>query len=323
MATSGSDNYSQNRNQILYTAFELLGIYGIGRTISAEDLSLANNLLNMMIKRWEGYGYCLWAKQEGVLFITPNTAEYSLGNASTDAYATKVDDLVLTRLNGAAAISSTSLTIDTTIGMTAADYIGVVLADKTIHWTTIATILTPTTLTITTGLASAALDNTLVYTFTNKLTKPLRIIGMSRWRTGFDAGSTSTQVDIPVASVSYDDYQNLPAKSNGSVTPNQFHYNPKLNNGTLFLFPRPTDGNGRLHFTYERRLEDMDNSTDDFDFPSEWLEPIAYQLAIRLGSPFGKTERAQALAPLASDFLERMLTWDQEIDDIQILPDRY
>ncbi len=319
MATSGSDNYSATRTEVINLAFQLIGVYGIGRTASAEDYTLASSLLNLMLKRWQSYGYHLWAKQEGVLFIAPNTASYLLGNAATDAKATLLSDLVLTQLNGAAATSATSLTVDSTTNMAISDYIGVVLSDKTIHWTTIATIPTSTSLTLTIGLTSAALDNALVYTFTSKLTKPLRIIGMARWRTGVDSGSTSTERDLPLMSMSYDDYQNMPVKTTGS-TPNQFHYNPKLNNGTMFLFPRPTDGAGRVHFTYERRIEDMDNGTDEFDLPSEWLEPVAYQLAVRLGPAFGKLEKAAALLPVASDMLENALKFDTEMDEIYFTP---
>ena len=319
MATSGSQNFSQNRDAIINDAYQLLGVYGIGRTISSEDVTVASNALNRMVKAWATKGLHLWAKEEGVLFITPNTASYTLGNASGDAHATKLDDLVLTQLNGALAASATSVTVDDTTGMTASDNIGIVLADKTIHWTTIVSVDSSTTLTLTTGVPGAANDDALVYTYTDKIYKPLRILDARR-RTGVDSGATSTEFDLPLTEVSYQDYFELPTKAVNSI-PNQFHYNPKLTSGKIYLYPRPSDGAERIHFSYERVLEDLDSASDDFDFPAEWLEPIVWQLAVRLGPMCGRTQKAQQLLPIAGQMLDNLLDWDAEVSEWSIMPD--
>lgn len=319
MATSGSQNFSQNRDAIINDAYQILGIYGIGRTISAEDTTVASNALNRMIKSWATKGLHLWAKEEGVLFITPNEAEYTLGNAAGDAHATKVSDLVLTQLNGAHAASATSITVDDTTGMAGSDNIGIVTTDKTIHWTTISSVDSSTTLTIASGLDSAASDDGLVYTYTNKIYKPLRILDARR-RTGIDSGATSTEFDLPLTEVSYQDYFELPQKTINSI-PNQFHYNPKLTSGKLYLFPRPSDGAERIHISYERVIEDMDSASDDFDFPSEWLEPLTWQLAVRLGPMFGRTQKMEQILPIASAMLDNLLDWNAEVSDIQLSPD--
>ncbi len=121
--------------------------------------------------------------------------------------------------------------------------------------------------------------------------------------------------------ISYEDYHNLPAKTSNSI-PNQFHYNPKNTSGKLYLFPRPNDGADRIMISYERLIEDLDTVSDDFDLPSEWLEPMTYQLALRLGSSFGKGQKAlQEIAPLASAMLDDLLAWDSEFTEISIMPD--
>lgn len=323
MSTSGSDSYTQNRNQIILTAYQLMGIYGIGKTVSNEDVNLANTLLNMMIKKWQAQGYHLWTKQEGVLFLNPNQGEYLLGNGTTDAMATTKDNLIFSRLSSNASSGTTNIAVTSSTGMSINDNIGVVLSDKTIFWTTIASIPTSTSITLNLGLSGAALANSFIYTFTNKLTKPLRIIGMARYRTGYDNNTaTSSQIDIPVTGISYGDYQNIPDKTSSGRC-YQFHYNPKITDGKIFLFPRPSDGADRLHFTYERRIEDLLNSDDDIDFPDEWVEPITYQLAIRLGAPFGKIDRAEKLLPIAGSMLDDALAWDGEITDMEFRMDRY
>jgi hypothetical protein len=74
-------------------------------------------------------------------------------------------------------------------------------------------------------------------------------------------------------------------------------------------------------FTYERVVEDLTNTSDNFDFPPEWLEALTYQLAVRLCRPFGKPAALKELFPLASLMLQKLLDWDSEICCIQMSPD--
>jgi len=320
MATSGSVDYNDTRTEIIEDAYQLIGVYGRGRTVSSEDMALGVRMFNRMIKSWQSQGLHLWAKQEGVLFITDNTGEYTLSSGSSDAYATTWDDAVITELNGAAAASASSLTVDSTTGMAASDNIGVVLDDDTIHWTTIVSVDSSTTLTITSGLASAAADNNNVYTFTTRLNKPLRITSCRRV-SGIDSGATTTQTEIPLVRLSNQEYFELPSKTNNGLT-NHFYYRPNRDDGTLFLWPRPDDPENYIRFTYERLLEDMDATTDNVDFPQEWLECIVYQLAVRLAVPFGREQKATALlAPIAAELLEGLKNWDSEVESVYMMPD--
>jgi len=319
MATSGSQNYKQTRNQVMLDALQLIGVYGIGRTASAEDMELAQNTLNKMIKAWGAKGLHLWTKKEGVVFLTPYTASYKLGSASGDAHATNEDDLVVTQLNGAHVSGATTLTLDSTTNMAVSDYIGIVTTDKTVHWTTISTIPSSTSVTIASGLDSAASDNGIVYAYTTKLYKPLRILD-ARMRSGIDSGATSTEVDSILSASSYQEYhQFLNKTTNGS--PTLYSYEPKNLNGTFSLYPRPTDGAERVMISYERTMEDMDEASNDFDFPSEWLEPLTWQLAVRLAPMFGKSQKLTTILPLASTMLENLLDWNTEITTITMSPE--
>ena len=318
MATSGNDNFNQTRNEIIYDALSLIGVYGIGRTVSSEDMSFCNNMLNKMIKAWQAKGLHLWAKEEGMLFIADNTASYTLSNASTSARATLRTDAVMTQLNGDAASGATSLTVDSTANMATSDIIGIVQTDDVVHWTTISTIPSSTTLTIASGLAGAAADNNNVYTFTTRINKPLRILSMRRVK-GIDSGSTSTQSAIPMLALSHEEYFDLPNKTMNSDNPTHFYYNPDLTSGLLYLWPRPADPNVYFEFTYERTLEDFDASTDNADLPTEWLEVLTYQLAVRIAPAFGKDEKSMALLiPMASSMLEDILNWDSEVTSIKL-----
>src|SRR3990167_3017319 len=114
MATSGSVNFNQTRNDIITDALGLIGVYGVGRTISSEDMTYCSNALNKMIKAWQGKGIHLWSKEEGVLFPAAYTAEYILSSDATSARACLASDAVITQLNGAHASGATSLTVDST-----------------------------------------------------------------------------------------------------------------------------------------------------------------------------------------------------------------
>lgn len=320
MSTSGSTNFIQTRTEIINDAFQLLGVYGIGRTISSEDMAFAVSMLNKMVKAWGTKGLHLWDKTEAVLYLTKNVAEYTLSDASTSAYVTNISEQIITQLNGAVAASVTALTVDSTTGMTVGDHIGVVLSDKSLHWTTIATIPTSTSLTLTTGVLTAASDNTLIYTFTNRSAKPLRVLSARRV-SGIDTGASSTLIELPMTSIAYEEYFDLPIKTSSGL-PNQFHYNPQLLAGKMYIWPRPSDCSDRIHFTYERILDDLDAASDNFDFPQEWLECLTYQLAVRLGPAFGKDQRTgQILAPMASNLLGDLMDWDSEITSVSLMPD--
>jgi hypothetical protein len=321
MTTSGSINYTQTRDQLILDAYQHLGVYGVlGLTITDAHKQFAINQLNKMIKAWETQGLHLWCKEEAVLFLQPNQAEYVISNDTTSDYCAALGDSVITATATAAAISATSLSLLTTVGMTVGDYIGVVLADNTVFWTTIATIPTTTTLTLTLGLTQSAVSGSLVYTFTTKINKPLRILSARRVR-GYDNGSTGTITEVLMSDMSYQDYQNMTSKYISGV-PNQFTYNPRLTTGNLFLWQRPNDGNDRIHFTYERILEDMDNISDNFDLPSEWLEALTWQLALRLGPAFGRGSKAlNEIAPIAQAALENLKNWDNEITYVNMYPD--
>lgn len=322
MATSGSSNFSQTRDQIILMAFQHLGVYGLGRTVSAEDMAFAVSLLNALIKSWSTQGLHLWCKSEGVLYLDKYQAKYTLGNLTSHAYATLASDEIITQLNGALAINATSVTVDSTSGMTVGDYIGIVLTDKDIHWTTIATIPTSTTLTLTTGVVSAAADNNIVYTFTNRVYKPLRVLS-ARSVTGVDSGATSTRTEVQMNSIAYQTYFDFPVKTSNGNRPIQFHYNPKNTDGAMYVWPRPNDCSCRIEFTFERLIEDVDNASDDFDLPSEWLLPLQWNLAVLLGPAFGKDQKiTTTIGPMAVSMLEALKNWDSEIDSVTFVPDR-
>lgn len=317
MSTSGSTNFTQTMYDVILDAYTNIGVYGIGRTISGEDFQFAKNTLNKMVKAWGSQGLHLWTREENTLFLTKDQASYTLGSTANACLAS---DAIITRLNGALAASATAVTVDSTTGMTVGDYIGIVLTSTAVHYTTIATIPTSTTLTLTSGITTAASNNAEVYSFTTKINKPLRILGCRRAQ-GIDDGATTSLTEVEMAEIAYQDYMNLPSKTNSGI-PNQYAYLPGNDVGTLYIWQRPSSGIYRLNFTSERAIQDLDAVGDNFDFPVEWLEPLTWQLSLRLGPAFGKDAKIlNSIAPIAQAMLQNLLDWDSEITSVSFQPD--
>lgn len=318
MSVSGTVTFTQSRDQLIQDAYQLIGWYGLGRQLSAEDVTFASNMLNKMLKAWEGRSLHLWTKAEAVLYPTQYTGSYAI--TESDVYCTDATTQVVTQTSATAAAGASLLTVSSTTGMSAGMYIGVQLSTGALQWSTISVVNSSTTVTMVATLTSSVNSLAMVYSFATMLPKPLRIIN-ARLVRGFDNGSTSTLYEIPLKLISYDEYFSLPVKTVNGV-PNQLHYNPQVSTGMMYLWPRPTVYDQRIHFSYERAIDDMTLSSDNFDVPQEWLECITYQLAIRLGPACGKFQRTQELIPAAQSMLHNLLEWDTENTSVFLSPNR-
>lgn len=318
MALSNSTNYTQTAQDIIRMAFFHIGKYGNGRTIASDDYFIASNLLNAMIKEWQGMGLHLWAKQEGLLFVTPYQAEYDLGSYT---YFTKTEDAVVNQLSTALVAGDTAVNVVTTSGIAVNDKIGIVLDIGSTFWTTVQSITDSTNLVLNSAVTSAAALSNFVYSFTTTADKPLRI-SSARLIQGFDQDANGTsQVELPMSALAYQDYWNMSAVTLSGQIPNQFHYNPQVSTGTLYLWPKPSTSAVRVQISYERLLEDMDSLNNTFDFPAEWFSALQYQLAVRLAPGYGKEEKLTALMPIASNLLQNIKDWDIETTSIRFMPD--
>lgn len=84
------------------------------------------------------------------------------------------------------------------------------------------------------------------------------------------------------------DFNRLPPNSFG--TPVNYNYQPKINTGTLMIWPTPdasTPANTRMVVTYQRPFEVFDTAVNDMDFPQEWGNALIYHLALSLADEYG------------------------------------
>lgn len=312
MATSGSVDLSTNRDDVIEFALEKAGIINIGATPTSAQYTSAARELNFMVKHWQVNGLQLWAKKRAYMFLADDTSEYQLGGASGADHAT--NSYVQTALSADAAASATTITVDSITGISASDNIGIVLDDGTLHWDTVNGAPSGSTVTLTTGLASAASDDAVVFAYTNNITKPLRLLSVFRR----NSDKKDTYIDV----VSTDEYSELSDKFTDGVV-NQVAFNPERTYSTLYVWPQTDDVSDIIGFWYHRPFEDFDASSDEPDFPQEWFLTIGYALAAHLGLTYSIPGSKQSkLNQLAEYYKMEVEDWDQEDASVYFEPNR-
>lgn len=137
--------------------------------------------------------------------------------------------------------------------------------------------------------------------------RPLRI-PMARLR----YVNTSPPLEVPLIQLSRQEYDLLGTKTQQG-TPNSYYYDPQLTNGVLSLYLTPDTNPNIVIVTCQRPIADVLNSTDTFDFPDEWQNPLKFGLAVELLTEYFVPENvARRLEQRAQMYLENMLNWDQE-----------
>lgn len=83
MATSGSADYSIDRDTLIKEAMQLVG--GLGEGVSPNSTQIADysRTLNLMLKAWQAYGLQLWTIETADINLAASTSSYTLGPAGT------------------------------------------------------------------------------------------------------------------------------------------------------------------------------------------------------------------------------------------------
>jgi hypothetical protein len=297
MAVSGSKNFTVTRTDIINAAMRKAGSYDAGDTPSAEESADAVLALNLMVKEWSVLGIDVPWRETVTLFLQPDTQSYTIGPSGSHATKTYRE----TTLSAAAVLGATTLSLTSTAGLTAADYIGIKLDDGTIHWTTI---VVAATTSITTGLASAAASGNAVYSYTTKSNRPQKVVYAYRR----DGSGHDTPVDL-IGDIAY---RGLSKK--GAAGPvNQAFYQPTLTNGTLFVWPANSGGPDKLILICQPLVDDFDSSSNNPEFPIEWANAIVWNLASELAPEYGMPlKERMLLRSEAATKLNALLDYDVE-----------
>ena len=304
MTTSGTTAYDRTGAQIIDQALRLIQVLGEDDTITSNQTANGLVALNLMVKS-DQKRLGLWRFRQAKLFLVDGTAEYSLSGAK----AADISEISETTLDANEAASQTVLSVTSTsqgASFANSDVIGIVLDDDTIHWTTISSFVADDTVTVATGLASAASSGNKVFAYTTAAPRPMKIISARR---------ENISNEIPMFKLSREEYFDLPNK--GSLgTPVQFYYDPQRATGKIYLWPTPDTVDDEINYDYLDELEIFSASSDTSDFPSEWMEYLVYGLAIRLAPTHGAQVSNEVLV-VYTDVIKELELWDTE--DVSII----
>jgi hypothetical protein len=105
------------------------------------------------------------------------------------------------------------------------------------------------------------------------------------------------------------------------ATPTEYYYKRGLTSGTLSFNYKPSDTTEDFIITYVRPLQDIDNVTDDVEFPQEWFRALKFNLAIEMALEYQRPI-SPVLMKLATDSLDLVQSFDTQDASIFISPDR-
>ena len=298
MATSGSVDWGYTGTQLIEAALRKCGILGEGETATTNQTTEGLAALNPIIKEFQASGMPLWAIVEVAVFPINDTNQVTLGASGGHAATSWAH----TQLATAAASAATSLSVDSITGIATSANIGVELDSGNMHWTTVSGAPSGTTVTLASGLASAAAIDNHIYAYTTKTVRPVRISLAQLY-------DYQTSKETPMNIVSREEYEQLGDKTQEG-TPNQVYYDPQLTRGVLHFYPRFQNGDRIFRLFGQRPFEDMDAITDTLDFPQEWESAIVWELAAVLafekGVPVKKLQMIQAKAKDVRNLVEGM-----------------
>jgi hypothetical protein len=307
MATSGSVDFAINRDEIIKRALRLLGVLPFNETPSADQSEDASDVLNMMIKSWQGIGYNLWRYQEATLFPTEGTNEYTLSSTGANVTASYVS----TETSAAASSGASTIDVDSITGISSGDNIGVFLDGGTFQWTTVNGAPSGSTITLTDTLTDDVSVDATVYAYTTKINRPLKVMNARR---------VISSIETEMYPMSYFEYQNQPQKTT-QATPVAYMYDRKLAS-KLHLWPAPDDDTVLIKLTLSRELEDFDAQANTMDFPDEWYDAVCYGLAVRLAPEYGiNVQTFQVLKQESEQYLQSVLAWDRDDEGVCFQPD--
>ena len=134
--------------------------------------------------------------------------------------------------------------------------------------------------------------------------------------------------DIQLLPLARQDYDMLGQKSQNVQTPVNYMFMPTIGSGvsqsnsTLSLYPPAFDNTITIFLNVQRPLQDIVNSADEFDVPSEWFTAIVLGLAAGVARKYRvDTQDAMLLKAEAKEALQECLDFNQEEASVYFQPD--
>lgn len=128
--------------------------------------------------------------------------------------------------------------------------------------------------------------------------------------------------DVPMINLERDEYFDLPVKDATGI-PTQYYFDPQQSAGTLYVWPLLSSISATaetIEYTYQSRIDDIDDLSDDLDIRQEYFATVGWGLAEYFLTGSGiKGERA-ARIEMMSQSLQQSMIDDSRPDFLQISP---
>ena len=315
MSTSGSTNFLLTRDDIIRDAALLCNAVDREATLNPTLVTDFARTANMLIRTWRNAGMHLWKQKETTLFLAASQSRYDLSLSSSDHVAEN-SAYTKTTLSADEAASQTVLSVTSSTGMTAADKIGILLDDNTLHWTTIVSTGAGPVVTITTAIPSAAASGSEVYFYTNNIPRPLRVDSVRRYH-------IADNIEVPMDLLSRSDWADIPDKLQTGI-PFRSWFDLQRTSGYLSISNVPSTIADFVRFTATLPIEDLDATTDNPDFPEEWYLALVYNIADVKKFGFNvPAARRREIENGAAKFLGMAAIEDREEVSVYFAPDLY
>lgn len=334
MPVSGTVTYRPTIGTVITDALIQVGAIdpesGLSATTAQNNMGL--RLANSLLKFWGTRGIQLWEQRWGVVFPQQNQGTFVLGSPGPAGDHACLSSplnggfIATTLATGAAAgdslIDVTSITGQlNTVGNPAVSItdqynIGIQLDSGLVQWTTVSGAPVGTLVTLANILTDSASSGNMVYCYQTKLIRPLRV-------TGAFVRTVSGSSDVPCRVMSREEY-NMFGQKSSTGTPVQLYYDAQLNSGTLYLYPAFSTVQQLLFIQFEKPIDDLAATTDDFDLPQEWSEALMWNIAWRMCPAYEvPTEKVKQIAAFATMTYEQLDGWDQEPASLFIQPSNW
>ncbi len=312
---SGDSNYEVPATDVIASAFRDLAVINEDENPTDGMYAIGLKKLNLLIKELEGTGIHVWTEEEALQFLQPGQARYLIGNdqqnnPSPDHAADAYSYLML-EVESSMVAAQSILSLPVGITLPVGWYVGIVLDNGAIWWTTIAKTIVNVGLTLTVPIPSSASAGNFVFSYQTNIVRPLKVPVA---RTLTYSGLTETPWSYMY---SRQEYMDLPNKNTPGV-PTQGFYTPKIPQGQLFVYPVAQQAAWGIRFTWYRPLQNFNGPDDLADLPQEWSNALEWILARDLGPSYSvPAQRWATVQAMAEQKAMLMLEWDRESEDIQ------
>jgi hypothetical protein len=133
-------------------------------------------------------------------------------------------------------------------------------------------------------------------------------------------------IDTPMRMMSRQEYYDQPNKTVSPSIPVNFYFDPKVSDGTIYLWPAPSAtavANYTVSYTYVKFLDIVDDTAQTVDLPQQWIEPIMWNGAKRLMTqyPVNDPNLMQVVLSQAAEYEASLSQWDNEPASLYMSPD--